>query len=235
MSYLDARAREILKEGLTRAESRALLRKSWLISGRSGGEVRLAERMENRGMIESEDREHPREFTRTKLGQRILDLQETSTKNATSSAAGTKEEIMSKKNTRQPPPRMGSTSTTSASTSEGPISNGTANGAAATKPKKPRKSEDQREAELEAQLAAVRERKALKKIAENKPLAAAVKASGKLRKWLPPELAAQVDAHMKRLVAANASSPGPHDTATGNEIDAGDPSDWADAAAGGDA
>lgn len=105
-------------------------------------------------------------------------------------------------NRRQPPPRTPSTSTTP------PAGGSSTNGSSGTaaKPKKPRKTEDEIIAECEAKANAARERKALKAISENKPLAAAVKAAGKLRKWLPTELATAVDAHMQRLVKANATS-----------------------------
>lgn len=114
---------------------------------------------------------------------------------------------MANSNRRQPPPRNPSTSPNGASPTAATATPGPGpNGSAAAKPKKPRKTEDEIIAEAHARIAAAESRKALKAIAENKPLAKAVKAAAVLRKWLPDAVAAAVDAHIKRLVAANAAS-----------------------------
>lgn len=71
-AVFEERATRIVDEGVSDGERRALHRKMWRLQGRSGGEVRLAERMLERGLMTPSEPGARRELVRTRIGQYVL-------------------------------------------------------------------------------------------------------------------------------------------------------------------
>lgn len=88
------------------------------------------------------------------------------------------------------------------------------------KPAKKRRSDEQLEADLQRKLEAVRARRRIAKISDNKPLVAAYRAARALKRWLSDETYALVDAEIQEYIDGKQS---PEDLGDETDEDVGHP------------